>query len=243
MSARPNKVLSKATAVIDLLAREGALTPAQIASYTGIARSSAYRLVDTLVDARLAEQLTGSRVRLTRRWLQLADAAVAGLSEWAGTQRGLETLARETGLTAYLTVPENGEATCIAWAQGSGIDLLELRPGRSLPLNAGAAGRCFLAFDAKLTEATLTAEELPMFTDHTLIDRSALLSDIEVTRERGYALSDEDVTLGVGAIGIPLFRDEQLAGCISLAGLAEVVRRDQAALAEQLLRTVRDLIR
>ncbi|WP_394324709.1 hypothetical protein, partial [Leucobacter celer] len=68
-----------------------------------------------------------------RRGLRLAAAAARGLTEWSGAQAVLEGVAGDTGLTAYLTVPDGGMATCVAWARGSGIDLLERRPGRSLP--------------------------------------------------------------------------------------------------------------
>jgi hypothetical protein len=47
-----------------------------------------------------------------------------------------------------------------------------------------------------------------------------LRRDIEQTREQGYALSHEDVTIGVAALGVPLFdyRGEVIGG-LSLAGI------------------------
>lgn len=244
-TAKPNKVLANATAVIDLLAREGSLSPAEIAAETGIARSSVYRLVDALVSIRLVEPAAaaaGSRVRLHRRWLQLADAAALGLTEWEGAQGVLDEVASDTGLTAYLTVREGDRATCVAWAQGGGIDLMELRPGRSLPLSAGASGRCFLAFDPAAAERVLESADLPMLTERTLVDARALRADIAASRKRGYTISDEDVTIGVGAIGVPLIRDGRMVGCLSLGGLADVVRDGQAELAERIARAAERLV-
>ncbi|WP_053382701.1 IclR family transcriptional regulator [Leucobacter celer] len=235
-AAKPNKVLANATIVIDLLSREGAMSPAEIAAETGIARSSVYRLVDALISIQLVEPAAaaaGSRVRLHRRWLRLADAAALGLTEWSGAQAVLEEVASDTGLTAYLTVPDGGMATCVAWARGSGIDLLELRPGRSLPLNAGAAGRCFLAFNESLAERSFERGDWPVFTDRTLADAASLRKDAEANRAQGYVLSDEDVTVGVGALGVPLIRGGQLVGCLSLGGLAEVIRGEREALARR----------
>ncbi|UOQ57853.1 IclR family transcriptional regulator [Leucobacter allii] len=246
MSAvKPNKVLANATAVIDLLSREGALSPAEIATATGIARSSVYRLVDALVSIRLVEPAAaaaGSRVRLHRRWLRLADAAALGLTEWSGAQGVLEEVAHDTGLTAYLTVPDGDMATCVAWARGSGIDLLELRPGRSLPLNAGAAGRCFLAFNGPLADRVFEHGDWPVFTDRTLADTASLRIDAETNRARGYVLSDEDVTVGVGALGVPLMRDGQLVGCLSVGGLAEAIRGEQESLARRVARAADRLL-
>ena len=216
---------------------------AEIAADTGIARSSVYRLIDALVEIELVEQLADSRVRLSRRWLRLADAAVLGFTEWTGAQGVLDDLARAVGLTAFLTVLENDRATCVFWAQSSGIDLLELRPGRSLPLNAGAAGRCFLAFDDEVASRLIDTEEWPVFTDRTLADAEALWEDVRLSRDRGYVLSDEDVTAGIGALGVPLWRGGRLVGCLSVAGLAEVLRRDQRELADRARATAENLLR
>lgn len=234
MNQKPNRVLTNATRAVEVLALNGPLTPAEIAERIGIARSSAYRMADALVETGLAEPVDGSSVRLTRRWLQLADASTAQLTEWAGAQPRLEAIARRTRLTAYLTVLEGEHAICIAWAQGSGIDLLQLSPGRQLPLNAGAAGKCFLAFDRRFSDASIELREISTFTEFTLVDPESLKADIEATRQRGYSLSDEDVTLGVGAIGIPLYRSGELVGCLSLAGVTEQVQHNHEELYREL---------
>lgn len=242
---KPNRVLANATAVIELLSREGSLSPAEVAVATGMARSSVYRLVDALISIQLVEPAAaaaGSRVRLNRRWLQLLDAATLGLTEWAGAQPVLDSAANETGLTVYLTVLENDRATCVAWAQGGGIDLMELRPGRSLSLNVGAAGRCFLAFDEEVRERVLMSDDWNKRTDHSLANASELRKDAVANQKRGYVLSEEDVTLDVGALGVPLMHEGQQVGCLSVGGLVEVVRRDQLDLAARLTRAAEELL-
>ena len=43
-------------------------------------------------------------------------------------------------------MPRDDHAVCVDWAQGRGINVLILKPGRWLPLHAGAAGRVTLAY-------------------------------------------------------------------------------------------------
>jgi DNA-binding IclR family transcriptional regulator len=231
---RPMGILQKSSAVVDLLASHGPLSPAEIAERTGTPRASVYRLLDALTAIGLTEALPTSQAKLSLRWLRLADAASLSMSEWAGADEILHDLARHTGQTTFLSVPRPSEAVCIRWAQGSAIGVLILRPGRSLPLYAGAAGRLCLAYRVDV-EDYLAQAPFPAFTPHTLVSAAALRQDIAATRTRGYSISDEDVTEGIGALGAAVVAPNgQLAGAISLAGLAEDIQSQQEALVEEL---------
>jgi DNA-binding IclR family transcriptional regulator len=219
----PIKVISNATDLIDLLAWEGPQSPADIAGRIGVPRSSVYRLIEGLVAIAMVENTEDSRVRLTSRWLHLADAARAGMVEWAGADAVLDRLVDDTGQTAFLTVRRDDRAVCIDWRQGRGIGVLALKPGRSLPLYAGAAGRVLLAFGGP--GGVLDSAPHRALTPSTLTTRAQLEIDIARTLEQGYTVSDEDVTVGITAIGMPIIDSAgDLVGGISLGGLSSEVR-------------------
>jgi DNA-binding IclR family transcriptional regulator len=183
-----------------------------------------YRLAEGTTAIGFTENLPDSRIGSTRRFLHLADAAVRSIPEWTMAQGVLDRISEETGLTAYLSVPRTTEAICLAWAPGQGIDLLALKPGRSLPLYAGAAGRCILAFTPDAASLVAELAPFPPLTPRTLTTADELLADIENSREKGYVVSDEDVTIDIGAVGMPIMRSGRLAGCLSVGGLATVVQ-------------------
>src|SRR5581483_11857458 len=57
-------------------------------------------------------------------------------------------------------------------------------------------------------------------TPHTITEAAALRADIAHVRQQGYALSYEDVTIGVAAIGVPLFdHTGRIIGALSLSGI------------------------
>jgi IclR family acetate operon transcriptional repressor len=233
--ARPMGILQKLSTVVDLLASHGPLTPAEIAERSGTPRASVYRLLDALAAIGLTEALPTSQAKLSLHWLRLADAASTSMSEWTGADEVLRELARDTGLTTYLCVPRASEAVCIKWVQGGGIGVLVLRPGRSLPLYAGAAGRMCLAHRVDV-EDYLALAPFPALTRHTLVDAAALREDIAAIRARGYSISHDDVTDGVGALGAAVLQPSgQLAGAVSIAGLVEDVRSQQDALVDELI--------
>lgn len=73
--------------------------------------------------------------------------------------------------------------------------------GRTLPLHAGAAGRVTLAH-LEDPESYLELAPFEPFTAHTLVDAGALRADIAKTRSQGFSISDQDVTEGIGALGV-----------------------------------------
>lgn len=240
---KPMGILAKAADLTELLASRGPLSPADIADEIQMPRSSVYRLAEALGQAQLAETLPDSRIRLTRRWLRLADAARASVTEWADARAVLDELAETTGQTAFLTVPRGDEAICLDWARGRAINVLILKPGRSLPLYAGAAGRVTLAFRNEPTDAYLAEAPFPALTPTTLTTARLLKRDVAETRDRGFSISEEDVTIGIGALGAPLFSaGGQFRGALSIAGLADDFRGRRDDLAASLVAAARDLI-
>jgi DNA-binding IclR family transcriptional regulator len=238
IKAQPIKVLANATELIELLAKEGALSPADIAERIGVPRSSAYRLVDGLTAIALVEVLPDGRPRLSARWLQLADDAHAGLTEWRDAPPVLERLVARTGQTAFLSVLSDDAAACIDWRQGRGVDVLATKPGHSLPVNAGASGRVILAYSAEADDL-LARGDFRALTPTSLVAPEDLHADIVTTRRQGYAFSDGDVAVGIAGIAVPVLdAGGALAGAVAIAGLADPVRERREELAAALLEEV-----
>jgi len=213
------RVLANAAELIEVLAPEEPLTAAVIAQRMDIPRSNAYRLLDGLAAISLVSPLGDGRVRLSSRWLHLADAARQGMHEWDDASPVLDRLVERTGQTAFLSVLADDAAFCIDWVQGPGIDILATRPGRSLPLNAGASGRVMLAFSNRSGEL-LSTTHFTALTATTLVDPDVLRADVELTRAQGFVFSDEDAAAGITGIAVPVFDDgHELAGTVSIAGL------------------------
>lgn len=238
---QPIKVLSNATELIEVLAQAGPLSPADIAERVGIPRSSAYRLVDGLMAISLAETLPDGRARLSARWLQLADAARGGMTEWSDAPPVLERLVSRTGQTAFLSVLWQDSAACIDWRQGRGIDVLATKPGHLLPLNAGASGRVILAF-SRDSETLLERGRFRALTPTTLTTPDELHADIAENRRQGYAFSDGDVAVGIAGIAAPVLdANGDLAGAVAIAGLAETFHERREEFAAELIEQVAPL--
>lgn len=232
---QPMGIVGRSADVVRLVAARGAMSIAEVSEHIDMPRASVYRLTEALVQARLVDVGADGKVRASLRCLGLGDAARAGLQEWSGARDVLDGLSDTTGQTTYLSVPHGARALCIDWSRGRGISVLALKPGRTLPLHAGAAGRATLAFRPNALPDYLSDAPFPAFTVHTLTTAEQLAADVDVIRARGYSVSDEDVTIGIGALGVPVWAaDGSLKGSLSLAGLAADVRDRQAELVQAL---------
>jgi DNA-binding IclR family transcriptional regulator len=235
-------ILQRSSSVIQLLAQRGPLSIAEVAEEIGMPRPSVYRLTDALTQSRLVESSADGKLRVSLRWLKLSDAARAGMREWSHARALLDGLASQTGQTVFLSVPQADRAICIDWSPGRGVSVVALKPGRTLPLYAGAAGRVTLAYRPEPLEDYLDAAPFPAMTEHTLCTARELRADVEGILSRGYSVSDEDVTLGIGALGAPLInQDGKFLGVLSLGGLAEDLRVCQKVLSANLLACAEEL--
>jgi len=228
-------IVRRSSQVVQLVAVRGALSIAEVAEQVDMPRASVYRLTEALVQARLVEVGADGKVQASLRCLRLSDSTRAGLEEWSAARGVLDSLSDRTGQTTYLSVPVGDRALCIDWSRGRGISVLALKPGRTLPLYAGAAGRVTLAFRPEPVEDYLRQAPFAGLTPSTLTTAAELRQDAAATRLRGHSVSDEDVTIGIGAMGVPLLgADGDFRGSLSLAGLAADIRDRRAELVEAL---------
>ncbi len=123
--------------------------------------------------------------------------------------------------TVFLTIRHDEVATCIDRLPGSHVEVMALRLGGRLPLHCGAAPRVLLAgMEGAVLDAYLQHAPFEPRTVHTLVTEAALRDDVARTRQQGYTLSIEDVTLGVAAAGAPIFDHRgHVAAALSIADL------------------------
>jgi len=79
--------------------------------------------------------------------------------------------------------------------------------GLAVPLHCSALGKVLLAFGA----ATMPAEPYEARTERTITTRAALEAELAVVRDRGYAVTDEELEPGLVAVAAPVFAGGRVA--------------------------------
>jgi DNA-binding IclR family transcriptional regulator len=222
-------VLVKAMTLIDHIADEGETTPARLAELTGEPRSSVYRLLATLQDLELVEP--GRRrgtYMLGLKVFRLGSTVVSRFDVRQAALPVMERIHEDIGETTFLCIPRGDEAVCIERIDGKQVNLLALSLGGSMLLHTGSAPRALLAFQPPATWDTyLDSVKLEAFTPNSFTTRKAVIDELRATRDRGYAISDEDVTPGVASIGVPIFdHTATVKASLSIGGLRDSILGD-----------------
>ncbi|MEV1178878.1 IclR family transcriptional regulator, partial [Nonomuraea sp. NPDC049784] len=124
-------------------------------------------------------QVTIKALQVGRRAeLGLRDAAMPVMEELMPV---MEELRQRTGETIHLMVPEGDAVVLIERLETDKPLRIVLPLGIRLPLHASANGKAVLA------RRPSPPDELPAYTDTTIIDRGALGAELEAVRARGYA--------------------------------------------------------
>jgi DNA-binding IclR family transcriptional regulator len=216
----------RAMRLLDLFERgRPEMSLAEFARRSGYSKSTTYRLLVTLVKAGWLERSPAGTFRLTIKAFQVGSVLVDSLELRQEAGPIMARMAAELDESVYLVVAAGTRAVCLERIEsGQGVRLADLYVGGSQPLNLGGAPRALLAFDEDRLLPPLLKEGLSGRTEYSLVDPSDLRSDLAATRRRGYSISDEDVTAGIGAIGAPIFgADRVTIAALSFGGLRQRV--------------------
>lgn len=202
----------------------GAVALTDLAAHTGLNKVTAFNLLQTLVALGYLEQEAGSRrYRLGLRALELAGHARSGRDLARLCEPVLHGLCRDTGETVNLAVPYHGYAMIVDSVEGRhGIRTTAYAGARS-PYHSTACGKVLLAFTAPDLQASLlTCIRLDAKTPATIVDRAALLQELERIRERGWAYDFEENEVGAHCVAVPIIgADGRPCAAISVSGLKD----------------------
>ncbi len=127
----------------------------------------------------------------------------------------LETLGRRTGETVNLAIPGAGAVEQIAQVDSRYVLGATNWVGLGVPFHCSALGKVFLAHDV----AALPKGRLEQRTPRTLTTRDALADDLDLVRDRGYAVADEELEPGLVAIAAPVHSaDGVVIAALSVSG-------------------------
>ncbi|WP_239154508.1 IclR family transcriptional regulator [Amycolatopsis sp. FDAARGOS 1241] len=210
-----------------------------VATKLGVAKSTAYRYLQSLVKNRFLEEAPGGGFRLGLKVLELARLArrTYGLSEVAAPV--MTDLAEAVHETVLLTRRTGNLVVCLDRAESQTHRVrISYERGSTLPLNAGASALALLAWsDRAEVEAVLRSTPLQRFTPATLTEVPDVLKRLDQIRDDGYAMTRAEVDPEVLGIAAPI-RDESgtVAAAVSVAALAtRVAPGEEQAIVDKVL--------
>jgi IclR family transcriptional regulator, acetate operon repressor len=186
----------------------------ELATHTGLPKSTTSRLVGAL-ERRGLVQRSADRGALSPGPVLLRFAHRDGgqsLVELAAPV--LERLAAETRETINIAVPGPLGAEHLDQRDSEHFVGVTNWIGRRVPHHVAANGKVFMAFDA-----APIPQELERFTPGTITRRTALETELEGVRARGYATAVDELELGLAAMAAPVRADGgAVVAALSISG-------------------------
>ena len=209
-------------------------------SMLGLTRTTAHRLLNTLVEESFAERDPSTkRYRLGVAAMQLGAATRQRLPIVNTYISLMKRLAAQSGDTVFLVLREGDEVICLHREEGPHpIKVFTMKQGSRRIIGIGAGGLALFA--------TLNDEEIRSIFHRYMsefnsvgMNSSILWKDIRSVRSRGYSRIANRTTHGVSAVGaiVPNANKAQLA-----ISLATVNARMPAARAAELGQLLRDAL-
>jgi IclR family acetate operon transcriptional repressor len=214
--------VDRAVAILDVLAREGWLSGAEVARELRVHRSTALRLLGTLERHALVERdRRTAKYRLGPRLPQLASVVTGGHDLRSVARPVCEGLAEATGETVTLDVLEGDEIVPIEQSTASTAFVSVNWLGRRTPVHCTASGKVILAFSPDAIRRRLLARPLERRTPRSIVDVHELEQQLSAAREGGFARTFEELEVGLDAIAAPvLSTDGQVVAAIDVSGPA-----------------------
>jgi len=214
--------IARAFAIAEEIARnrEG-ISLAELSKRVGLHNSTAFHLVKTMVQLGYVSQLAESRkYRIGRRMFTLAAGALDEIELVSVATPVLERLTGATGEYSHFAIRSGDQIVVVAKIAGTGIFQMVDRSGALRPGNATALGKVLLAalLPSQL-ERYLETCELQRFTAKTIVERGALLRELEEVRRKGLAFDDGEFDAEARCVAVPV-RDftGRVAGAIGMSG-------------------------
>jgi IclR family transcriptional regulator, acetate operon repressor len=184
---------------------DGPLGVTEVADRAGLPKSTAARLLATLVGEGAVEQVPGdTSYRLGPRLITLSAGFSLARSLAAIARPMLTDLAEASGEAAGLAMPDGDLVHYIDQVDTVQPVLVRDWTGARAPLHAVSSGQVLLAFRTPAAIERYLERPMERFTDRTLADADAVRERLREVRRRGYAWAIEEFDADISSVAAPI---------------------------------------
>ena len=180
------------------------LSLTEIADEVGMSKSTVHRLLGTLENKRfLIKNTVTGKYHLGFRFLEMASQVLEDArDQWALPY--LRHLSAECGETVDFAVMDGDHVIYLQVVESNQRVKIAAAIGQRLPAFCTASGKAFLAFLPEEHARTILSKGLTRYTEKTQTSVEELYEDLNETRRRGFAISNQEYERDINAVAAPI---------------------------------------
>lgn len=204
------KIIGSVQKAIDILSLFDVQNPelgtTEIAEALEMPKSTAAGLIYTLkVNGCLEQNLESRKYRLGFKLVELSNTLLNQIGLRQAALNYLEVLRDSCNESVNLAIHDGGEVVYIERLFGTNILGMRSEIGKRGPIHSTALGKAILSClnDAEISKL-IEIYGLPSITPNTITEITQFIVELQLSRERGYALDDEENELGGRCVAAPI---------------------------------------
>ena len=227
-SLRETEGVDVVFAVVEALKDLDRATPAEVASEVDRPTATVSHYLSWLERKGYVTQ-RGDVYENGLKFLDIGERVKHGTGIFDIAAEQVDDLAAESGELALMSLLEHGQNVLLYKSHGPEAIQTSHEIGLREPLHCSGLGKAILSeLSRERVERIIDEHGLPAFTEHTITDREALFAELDRTRERGYAVDDEEAKPGIRCIAAPIVIEErELYGAVSVTAPQSRMKGDR----------------
>jgi len=218
--------VDRALMILEILAQRGESGVTEIAADLGFHKSTAYRLMSSLLNLGLVDQVSDrGRYRLGLGLVRLAGSVTSSLDAVSGSRAVTKALATEVGETVNIAVLDNNRVLYVDQVIGPSMVSMRSWLGHSVPTHCTASGKVLTAWLDESDRISARPSSWKKLAANTITSGEALEKELKRVRELGYAVANQEMEPDFMAVAAPI-RDEhdEVTAALVISGPASRIK-------------------
>ena len=234
--------LDRALKILEILGNsDNNMGVSELGRRLDVDKSTAYRLLAPLAARGYVEQEPETKkYKLGLKIVELSSKVLDKLELRNVAKPFMKELVQHTDETVHLATLDMGNVVCIDQEETPSMINVNMAVGREAPGHCTSIGKVLWAhLKEEELDYILKKKVLTRYTARTITSIPELKLHLSKVKEQGYALDDEEFTIGVRCIAVPVWNyKNKVIASLGTSGLAVNISLDRV---EELVKTIMEV--
>ena len=197
--------VGRTLAILEALSKEESINLEHLAKATGLPKATLLRFLSTLISLGYVYRDDGDKYHLTLKMFSIGSRSLNHIDLVSTAKPFTKALSRELGETVHMGIREDDEAVYLLKDESQYTIRMYSRVGKAIPLYCTAIGKIFLsAMSEDELNEYLASHNLKPFTPKSIRSADALRKELQLIKDRGWSIDDEEHEENIMCIGAPV---------------------------------------